>query len=291
MNLYIDGVKVRGWNLSADPFPFEVVLSNEPAKNMDAYHQHPFMEITYINAGNGTYIVEDESFPVVAGDVIWIAGNERHRVAYPPDKQLHETVFHFDSALVWPENQDSMPGRTMIAFCSRSNECEQGAIQSMIQSIAEEYRQLSPHYQMMIRSRLTELIVFLLRHYQTAIGWESTYRRGPKNMRLESILQYIAENYDKEINLTNTAKHFYTNTSYFSEYFKKYVGVNFTHYVAGLRVKQAIRLMMQNQDLSAIDVAFSCGFNNTSSFYNAFKKITGVNPGEYMRLHRDRVCV
>ena len=69
------------------------------------------------------------------------------------------------------------------------------------------------------------------------------------------------------------------NASYFSEYFKKNIGVNFTEYLARIRIGEAVRLLSENR-LNSIEIAFGCGFNNASSFYNAFKKITGTNPGK-----------
>jgi two-component system response regulator YesN len=72
------------------------------------------------------------------------------------------------------------------------------------------------------------------------------------------------------------------NPSYFSEYFKKNLGINFSDYIAKLRINEAIRMLQENK-LSITEIAYNCGFNNSSSFYNTFKKITGTNPGKYIK--------
>ena len=100
--------------------------------------------------------------------------------------------------------------------------------------------------------------------------------------RLEKILNYINENYDKEINLGLAAQKFYMNTSYFSDYFKKNKGINFTVYLAKVRINKAVRLLTET-DISTTEIAFSCGFNNITSFYNTFKNIIGMSPGDYKK--------
>ena len=52
------------------------------------------------------------------------------------------------------------------------------------------------------------------------------------------------------------------------------------------RIQKAIELL-RSSSLPLIDVAIEVGFNNRQSFFNAFKKYTGVSPNEYRREHID----
>ena len=36
--------------------------------------------------------------------------------------------------------------------------------------------------------------------------------------------------------------------------------------------------MLKTTDLKVVDVAYECGFNSISGFYDTFKKITGTTP-------------
>jgi AraC-like DNA-binding protein len=66
-------------------------------------------------------------------------------------------------------------------------------------------------------------------------------------------------------------------------------GKKFTDYVNELRINEAIRLMSledyQNAKLMAITI--DSGFNNKTSFLNAFKKQTGQTPSEYRKVLQD----
>jgi AraC-like DNA-binding protein len=66
-------------------------------------------------------------------------------------------------------------------------------------------------------------------------------------------------------------------------------GVSFYDYVNGYRVRQAADIFCSGDTASkaVLDVALAVGFNSTSTFYAAFKKITGQTPAQY---HREK-CI
>jgi AraC-like DNA-binding protein len=62
-------------------------------------------------------------------------------------------------------------------------------------------------------------------------------------------------------------------------------GVSFYDYVNGYRVRQAADILCcgDTESNGILDVALAVGFNSTSTFYAAFKKITGQTPAQYRR--------
>ena len=55
---------------------------------------------------------------------------------------------------------------------------------------------------------------------------------------------------------------------------------NYYELVNGYRITEAQRLL-NDTELSVIDVAYESGFNSKSAFYSEFKKQTGVTPGQF----------
>ena len=49
------------------------------------------------------------------------------------------------------------------------------------------------------------------------------------------------------------------------------------------RIDMAQALLLST-DEAVLDIAFQCGFNNSTNFNRAFKKITGISPTEYRRV-------
>lgn len=63
-----------------------------------------------------------------------------------------------------------------------------------------------------------------------------------------------------------------------NEYFK----VNFFEFINNYRIDEAIKLLEDEQsELNINQIIYTTGFNNRTSFYNAFKKKTGISPKIY----------
>lgn len=75
------------------------------------------------------------------------------------------------------------------------------------------------------------------------------------------------------------------NRSYISNALNRCAGKNFNTFINEFRVKEAIRLMSepQNNNLTIEAIGFEAGFNDRSSFYRIFKKITALSPTEFRR--------
>ena len=87
----------------------------------------------------------------------------------------------------------------------------------------------------------------------------------------------------KEYNLLNYVdlleKQFFVNKYYLSHTFKKSTGFTVVEYITHKRIIWAMDLLTVGQP--ALEVAHTVGFSDYSTFYKAFKKITGISPREY----------
>lgn len=68
--------------------------------------------------------------------------------------------------------------------------------------------------------------------------------------------------------------------TYFCTVFKKLNGISPWDYITIKRIEKSIGLI-KNEDMSMLEVACACGFNNSTNFNRSFKKVTGKTPGEY----------
>ncbi|MXO59927.1 helix-turn-helix domain-containing protein [Altererythrobacter salegens] len=67
--------------------------------------------------------------------------------------------------------------------------------------------------------------------------------------------------------------------------FKAATGVALIDYVQNLRIEEAKRLL--EEDAAAVDeIAAEVGYDNAAFFRRLFKRLTGLNPGEYRRMFR-----
>jgi AraC-like DNA-binding protein/ligand-binding sensor protein len=91
---------------------------------------------------------------------------------------------------------------------------------------------------------------------------------------------FIHEHQTEELSLSQVAKAVNMSSYYFCKMFKKVVGINFTDYVARIRIEKSKNLLL-NPNLRISEIAFEVGFQSLTHFNRVFKKILGQSPTEY----------
>jgi len=96
--------------------------------------------------------------------------------------------------------------------------------------------------------------------------------------------QYIYDNYNRNLTLESVSEYTGFNPTYFSVFFKKETGKNFSEYLTELRMKNAKNYIVST-DMDIADIAAEVGYNDLKYFSKLFKKSTGINPTEYRKLY------
>lgn len=96
--------------------------------------------------------------------------------------------------------------------------------------------------------------------------------------------QYIEAHYREKILLEDIAAVVDLNPVYFSALFKKETGMNFSAYLISVRMDKAKQMLTAtNETVAAIGDAV--GYGDQKYFSQLFKKVVGVKPAVYRRLH------
>jgi YesN/AraC family two-component response regulator len=94
------------------------------------------------------------------------------------------------------------------------------------------------------------------------------------------IIDYVRRNYMRKITLNDISNHVNFSVSYISRIFKDEMGSNMMQYINKVRVDNA-KLLLLNNDIPLIEVAYLCGFEDQTYFNKVFKKVTGISPGKF----------
>ncbi len=92
--------------------------------------------------------------------------------------------------------------------------------------------------------------------------------------------EFIHEHQAEELSLNQVAKAVNMSTFYFCKMFKKIAGINFTDYVARVRIEKSKNLLL-NPNLRVSEIAFEVGFQSLTHFNRVFKKLLGQSPTDY----------
>lgn len=97
-------------------------------------------------------------------------------------------------------------------------------------------------------------------------------------------IDYIENHYASKLSLDDIARLVDLNPVYFSTLFKKETGVNFSVYLAKIRMEHAKKILVETNDtISAIGM--QVGYEDQKYFSQAFKKIVGIKPVAYRKIH------
>jgi AraC family transcriptional regulator len=107
-------------------------------------------------------------------------------------------------------------------------------------------------------------------------------RGGLPPRRLCRVLEFIHANIDKPLRLEDIAAVAELSASHFLHQFRMNMNTSPYKYVLALRIEQSKRLL-ENRQLSVLEVAQSVGFDNPQHFATVFRRFAGVSPSTYRR--------
>lgn len=99
---------------------------------------------------------------------------------------------------------------------------------------------------------------------------------------IKKSIQYINENYHKDISLDDVAGYVFLSPVYFCRFFKDETQINFLTYLTDIRMKKAAEILKKREHKIS-EVSALVGYKNTKYFTRVFKKHYGIVPSEYLK--------
>lgn len=104
--------------------------------------------------------------------------------------------------------------------------------------------------------------------------------------RIQKVINYIGDNYVKDISLEDLADVSYMTTNSFCRYFKSRTGKTAFQFIREFRVNKACQMLI-NGKKSIAEICYDTGFNSLSSFNRIFKNLKQVSASEYKSKYID----
>lgn len=228
-------------------------------------HQHDFYEIEYIVEGSGKHLINDKSYDVQKGDLLFITPMDFH--GYETDNIKTITV-HFFAKDMSPEVAQ-MLGYLNAEIVNSVEEKTVGDLNYLVRVFKS-----NRDYAILQLRNLIEIIVLDL-FGTKAVNYEKKYASD----NISQAIGFININYREEITLSVIQHKFNVSPAYFSREFKKRTGVCFNDYVAEKRFDYAKKLLSNGNRV--IDACFESGFGTVRNFSRRFKEKYGITPKEY----------
>lgn len=272
-----------------------VFRSSLPAKtDMFAEHHHTAFEITMVLSGSGIYSTKLTEFNFSSGDIFFFSTDEIHWIENL-DCNAEFINIHFEPRFIWSENFGFSNKELIKIFFSRkknplnkiSNKSATAhVIRDLIFKMEDEISGKKPEYETMLKISLVNILVEMIRSYDGQLSQFEISYSSQSLKYMEAALNYIDEHLDSDLTLETLADVAHMSKTYFCGQFRKLNGISPWEYITIKRIERAITLI-ESSNLSRLEIALKCGYNNTSNFYYAFRRVTGKTPGDYKKISSD----
>jgi AraC-like DNA-binding protein len=277
-------IECRSFGSTRDLY-VEYVKRSQPY-TMQSDHFHSYYEIYYLLSGSRIYFVQDRTYRVEQGDLVFIGKNVLHKTLQTKEPGHERFIVHFDDAFLASRAGPRMELLREPFACGspvvRLPRAEQRTVDGLVRRVVSEIRSKPPGYELVPPAAVTDLLLVVARYLREHAPLAASEDRSPKHAKISEVVRYLNGHYDEPLKLGEIAERFYVSPYHLSRTFKEVTGFAFSDYVILTRIKEAQRLLRET-DLSVAEVAAASGFDNFSHFGKTFKRITRLSPREYRK--------
>jgi AraC family transcriptional regulator len=157
---------------------------------------------------------------------------------------------------------------------------------SQIKAICEELLSESDGRQLgrevLLRSVVTELAIYLLRHFVALnkVNLPKVHKDNGMPAHVMKAMEYLQDTFTESFDLERVSAAADLSKYHLDRVFKRATGLRPHTYVAMLRVERAKTILALTSKPIA-DIALELGFADQSHFSNVFKQLSGLSPRAY----------
>jgi AraC family transcriptional regulator len=242
-------------------------------------HSHTMFTITAILSGTMKATIGEQELELAAGDTAftnigeWHSGRTR-RVEFVSIGVTAGVINELIAEL------GLIGADAEVVF--RSSVVRDPALIQTARTLATEIEDEKLGHATMLDAVVRQLAIHLLRSHLTVrrSARIEFSRAGPVDRRLRRAVEFMHDNYSRELSLEEIAEAAYLSEYHFARLFKQITGVTPHVYLASLRLEGARKLLAETV-LPIGQIASMVGYQSQSHFTKIFKSVTGVTPRTY----------
>lgn len=259
--------------LSDEELPVQLAVNKHTAcGEIFPSHWHEHIEIHYILAGGAVFHIDQELYEVQAGDVMVANRNALH-AGYSTAVPYEANLLILD-----PSDISRELGEMPLRFQSLIRGDD--TLRQMLTAVFDTHAQQGLGYRALCRAKVTELLVYLCRHYAAeSLPPKELVQRKRDLERLQPALDYIEKNYAERLSVAQLAELLCLSPDRLGHLFRDSVGQAPLQYINELRLRKAMNLL-KTEEYTVTDVAQAVGFFDYNHFGRLFRRRYGCTPNQ-----------
>ena len=271
-------------------FGFPILVSHERLSNYETasflWHWHPEIELTYVVSGEMLYSINDKTYHLKAGDVLFGNQSTLHEGHQWEESDCEYIAVTFLPKLIYGFEGSLIQEKYVTPITERSG------VASLHLDGSEDWHQAA-----------TELLKTVIASYETGkemftvqqllFFWQILYEHFPIEEKkvaghskhydqIRDMISYIENHYTEQITLDDVATAAHLSRSECSRVFKKVMGTSLFSFIQNYRIEKSCALLTET-DAPISEIAESCGFSDGNYYTKVFQKVMGCSPSTYRK--------
>lgn len=250
------------------------------------WHWHNAFEIDYIEGCDTRFDFVGNSVVVPSGSAIFINSGAVHSYYPIVSEECRIFAILFDPLFLGGNFEHVFFKKYVDPILKADwthllieNEKDPSKI-GVVKSILKNFQEEPLYYELQIHSAIGNIWCMILNELEKKTFPEQKVNRSTERVR--QMLNFIHENYERQITLQDISDAAMISTRECSRCFHKCIGCSPVQYLTDYRIQRAISKLILTE-MSITMVSEICGFSSVSYFCKVLKKQTGQTPFNYRK--------
>ena len=159
---------------------------------------------------------------------------------------------------------------------------EKKEINGLAERIVDENKENRYAKDLMVHTLTVELMIILSRALRSEWEESLSVKNGKARELVAIAKQYMDENFDQGITVSEAATYVFLSQGYFTRAFRDELGISPMNYLMKKRIEKACKLLQSNE-IKVSAISLQSGFSSPQRFNVAVRKQMGMTPMEYRK--------
>lgn len=258
-------------------------------------HYHDYYQISYVTAGTLEHRQGSDTAVLQPGDAFIVPPGFVHRVQFTkPDTAM--VTLAFQDSLLLRDLPHSGASRFLkelqhnhdtghISLQLTPDASQKSSIQALLDCLLREQVSGCAPEMSAVPSLICSVVYLLGQcYYHNTAPSRHPWSEHDREQLLRRCVVYLDTHFTDQLSTDEIAKQFGLSRSALSSAFQQHTGLPIHKYIAQKRIQQAQTIIRTHPDTPLGEVAAKVGYEDSSTFYRNFHRITGMSPAKYREL-------
>lgn len=258
-----------------------------------SWHWHEAFELTYLVSGRLEFYINSDIFYLEAGEAIFINSEVLHQIKVIKGGEAIYYSYVFAPEFLCGSLQSFVAVKYILPMIHNRNFCyecfrhkrkwEEGLFKELA-ACNEAAKKGEDAGELEIMYRILGVVLKVIENTDV-LSKEGHNRENKMYGSMMKLIFFIQEHYGEPITLEEISAAASLSKSSCSRIFKKMVKMTPFQYLLEFRINESKKMLL-NSYFSTAQIAFLCGFHDSSYFCKMFKAYTGVTPTAFKRRNK-----